>query len=596
MGCSLTLGLLTSSVWAQGGAPVYSLKSIAVPKPSDLNRYVRDEKALVVLGKALFWDVQLSSDNRVACASCHFHAGADHRRQNQLSSTKDPVALNWTLASGDFPFGTNFMAAGHRAGSSGMFPRQFVAVSHGGGPDSGADLDGDAYPNIHGLNLRQVTRRNAPSVINSVFNVRNFWDGRASDLFTGWTPFGDSDTRAQVLVETNGMLVAVKLRIEHASLASQAVGPPLDGGEMSYRGRTWPWLGRKMLSAQPLALQVVSPDDSVLGPYANATGRGLAPEHSYAALIRAAFRPEYWQNAWLVDENGVSLDSRLRDPRAPGFHQDEYNFPLFFGLAVQAYESTLISSDSPYDRYLDGQRDALTTVQQAGLEMFQRRACASCHVDPELTLATYSGVFGNAGYKGMGPDAGFFNTGVEPTANDIGAGGMDPFGMLLSRAARAKTGPASSLGGAFKTPSLRNVELTGPYFHTGSKSTLEQIVDFYTFGGDYGSVVLRRWGPDAYERVAMPALMKAFTDDRVRFERAPFDHPELCVAIGHVGDDKTSVAQPSAPRLSLDRWAAIPAVGAAGNRVPLQTFEELLSGVGNDGSRAHTLTEACNPK
>src|SRR5690349_9573813 len=62
-----------------------SLKTVSVPKP-DVSAYVQDDRLLVVLGKALFWDMQLGSDRRVACASCHFHAGADHRVQNQLSN------------------------------------------------------------------------------------------------------------------------------------------------------------------------------------------------------------------------------------------------------------------------------------------------------------------------------------------------------------------------------------------------------------------------------------------------------------------------------------------------------------------------------
>jgi hypothetical protein len=79
----------------------------------------------------------------------------------------------------------------------------------------------------------------------------------------------------------------------------------------------------------------------------------------------------------------------------------------------------------------------------------------------------------------------------------------------------------------------------------------------------------------------MVAFLKSLSDDRVRFERAPFDHPELCVPTGY-------------PDVSpLDRWAGIPAVGRNGNPVPLQTFEELLRGVGMDGSRAHTLTDRC---
>jgi hypothetical protein len=339
----------------------------------------------------------------------------------------------------------------------------------------------------------------------------------------------------------------------------------------------------------------VASDDSVLGAYAGAGGRGLAPEHTYLSLIHAAFQPEYWRSASLVDAGGVTLGLRLRGPGEAGLYQVEYNFPLFFGLAIQAYESTLISDDAPYDRYLDGQTAALTSNQQIGLEMFQRRACSSCHVDPELTLATYSGVFGNAGFPGLGPDAGFFFTGVEPAANDVGIGGEDPFGRPLSRIVQASPGEAASMRALFKTPSLRNVELTGPYFHNGSKATLEQIVDFYTIGGDYFSTALRGWGPDPSERIAMPALMKAFTDDRVRFERAPFDHPGLCVPIGHVVDGKGGAdGQPSSSHTAQERRALIAPVGAGGNRVPLQTFEELLLGIGDDGSRAHTLTESCD--
>ena len=596
IGRYLAIAALSAPVLAQGVSTVTSLKTITIPKPPDLARYVRDEKALVVLGKALFWDTQLSSDNRVACATCHFHAGADHRRQNQLATNKEPVALNWTLASGDFPFGGAFMAAGHRAGSAGMFPRVFAGTGVAGASDSARDEDEDLAPGINGLHLRQVTRRNSPTVINAVYNFRNFWDGRASDEFTGWTPFGAADDRPNVLVDTDQGLVATKVRIARSSLASQAVGPPLDAGEMSYQGRTWPRLGRKMQGALPLALQQVSPDDSVLGVYANDTVPGLRPAHSYLSLIRAAFQPEFWRSMDRVDEKGGRVSATALGAADASFSQSEFNFPLFFGLAIQAYESTLISDDAPYDRYLDGQRTALTPLQLVGLEMFQRRACASCHVDPELTLATYSGVFGNFGFPGMGPDAGYMYTGVEPSTHDIGIGGKDAMGTVLARSATATRG-AAAFTGALKTPTLRNVELTGPYFHTGSKASLEQIVDFYTFGGDYFNGVLRRWGPDASERLAMPAFMKAFTDDRVRFERAPFDHPELCVPIGHVDDGKGGViADARDGRRAAERWALVPAIGAAGSRVPLQTFDELLAGTGSDGSRAHTLTETCNAK
>jgi cytochrome c peroxidase len=67
-----------------------------------LDSYVQDQTALVVLGKALFWDMQAGSDGRTACASCHFHAGADHRVQNQLSGPD--AVMNQVLTTPDFRF------------------------------------------------------------------------------------------------------------------------------------------------------------------------------------------------------------------------------------------------------------------------------------------------------------------------------------------------------------------------------------------------------------------------------------------------------------------------------------------------------------
>ena len=60
-----------------GGNPG-PLSSVAVPIPPDLTTYVANSSSLVQLGKALFWDMQVGNDGKQACASCHFHAGADH--------------------------------------------------------------------------------------------------------------------------------------------------------------------------------------------------------------------------------------------------------------------------------------------------------------------------------------------------------------------------------------------------------------------------------------------------------------------------------------------------------------------------------------
>ena len=62
-----------------------SEKALVVPEPPNLADFVADKQAAIVLGKAMFWDQQASSDNAMACASCHFHAGADDRVKNQVN-------------------------------------------------------------------------------------------------------------------------------------------------------------------------------------------------------------------------------------------------------------------------------------------------------------------------------------------------------------------------------------------------------------------------------------------------------------------------------------------------------------------------------
>src|SRR5205823_10930475 len=92
-----------------------SLKRVPIPQPGNLTKYVRDQNTLVILGKAFFWDMQTGSDGRQACASCHFHAGADHRVQNQLSKTSDLLPLNHVLALDEFPFHALANAADNRS-------------------------------------------------------------------------------------------------------------------------------------------------------------------------------------------------------------------------------------------------------------------------------------------------------------------------------------------------------------------------------------------------------------------------------------------------------------------------------------------------
>ena len=366
LGFVLALGLAVSA------QPLRSLKTLAVPATPGLNAFVRDQDAVVALGKAFFWDMQAGSDGRTSCATCHFHAGADHRSQNQIADPNNAFPANLRLTMDVFPLrqladpgnraSTVLRDSAMRVGSAGTFRRLFKGVVPGEAAELGEEaLDHPEFM-VGGLHVRRVTARNSPSVINAAYYQRGFWDGRAARIFNGFTPSGVAGDAPGALVLRDGRLVREAVRLDAASLASQAVGPILDHLEMSYGGRRWLDLGRKMFSLRPLGLQRVAADDGVLGRYSRGGERGLVI--GYLELVRAAFQPAYWEATELVEG---------------GYSQADVNFPLFWGLALQAYQSTLISNDSPLDRFLDGDTAALTAQEREGMQLFQTTGrCTTC--------------------------------------------------------------------------------------------------------------------------------------------------------------------------------------------------------------------------
>ncbi|WP_458646418.1 hypothetical protein [Nostoc sphaeroides] len=178
-------------------------------------------------------------------------------------------------------------------------------------------------------------------------------------------------------------------------------------------------------------------------------------------------------------------------------------------------------------------------------------------------------------------DNGFFNIGVRPVTDDPGLGGNDPvqnnplsearlaqlgkFQLLLGEKPPVLNPPLNSsetvfADGAFKAPGLRNVELTAPYFHNGGQATLEQVVDFYNRGGDFGVLPPLKLSPE--EKQQLVAFLKGLTDERVRYEKAPFDHPQLFVPNGHPGN-QTFVSDDGTGK-ATDSFLEIPAVGRNG--------------------------------
>jgi cytochrome c peroxidase len=193
-------------------------------------------------------------------------------------------------------------------------------------------------------------------------------------------------------------------------------------------------------------------------------------------------------------------------------------------------EAMLIPDQTPLDRFLAGNSGALTAQQQRSLDRFQGKGhCTRCHTGAVLSDATLGAFQAGDALNHDGGDQGFHNLGVRPTAEDLGRGGGVDGGAVFS----VSGSPFDR--GAFKTPGLRNVKLTAPYFHNGSKATLADVVAFYARGGDVAnperSKDIDPRSLDAGDQAALvDFLSNGLTDCRVENQRAPFDHPALPIA------------------------------------------------------------------
>ena len=552
-----------------------------IPEPVGLDQFIQDEAALLKLGKALFWDMQVGSDGIQSCASCHFHAGVDNRIKNEVSpgilaTPKDNTfqlgGPNYTLLSTDFPLSTD----------SNM---NDVISSQGVFAVEATDPDGFQI-NVNGENIkvRRVEPRNTPTIFNAVFNRLQFWDGRAKDQFNGANPSGANPPGNYPVVYRAPVRNAAwepfdviqNGNLNDISLASIAVGPVVSVFEMTSEEREFPDVqlvlkknGHKLKAVRPLAKQIVSPSDSVLGDSSRFPKLGLQ-DHDYAAIIQQAFKREWWDS------------NRKQD----GYTLIEQNFSLYWGLAIREYLATLkadsgINAHTPFDRYQAGDETALTPQEISGLQIFTDNVangggnCSTCHVIPEFTRASVRRTLAQENLNGLAKNAtvganGFFtNYGVRRPGDDPGAGDPNTF-----------PNPTTTPINTFKTPTLRNIALTAPYFHTGRFLTLEQLVDFYNDGRNDG--VAQRANPlgltQQQKEDLIVFLRCGLTDERVLYDKAPFDHPQLFVPNGHPGDEN-SVTENKKSGNATDDLMEIPAVGANGAAAPISSdnFDVKLS-------------------
>jgi parallel beta-helix repeat protein len=322
----------------------------------------------VELGRLLFFDPILSDDNTLSCAHCHHP---------------------------------------HLGFSDGL-PRSLGR----GGKGAGRERTG-------GIELT----RGAPSLWNTVYNHRQFWDGRAAHL----------EEQARMVITTP-----------------------------------------EEVNADPAELV-----------------RELKAIPEYRALFDKAFG----------GTNGESIT----------FKNVTY--------AIAAFQRTLVSFNSRFDRYAAGDGSALSPQEKRGLKLFlsPKTRCNECHGIP---------VFADRNFKVIGV----------PNPKDGPADVAKP---------EAERGRGGGPNGAFKIPTLRNIALTAPYMHNGVFETLEEVLDFYAGGGGRGLGLdvplqddkIRKFTLTPQEKADLIAFLLALTDESAA--------PEIPVRV----PSGLPVVQPQAPRV-----------------------------------------------
>lgn len=153
--------------------------------------------------------------------------------------------------------------------------------------------------------------------------------------------------------------------------------------------------------------------------------------------------------------------------------------------AIASFERTVVSRNSPFDRWVRGDAAALSAQQVEGFKVFVGKGnCMACHSGPNFT------------------DNGFHNV------------GLSSFGMAEPDMGRFAQKPVNAMKGAFKTPTVREVTRTAPYFHDGSAKTLMAVVEHYDSGGAVKtnlSPVIRPLGLSLQEKQALVAFLESLS-------------------------------------------------------------------------------------
>lgn len=182
--------------------------------------------------------------------------------------------------------------------------------------------------------------------------------------------------------------------------------------------------------------------------------------------------------AEMIDK--LSSNSAYRSDFQNAFETDSISSDLVF-VAIAQFQSTLISANSKYDKYVHGEV-SFSSEEKSGLDLFESN-CASCHKPPLFT------------------DYSFVNNGLDYTFNDAG---------------RALVSQKSADSGKFKVPTLRNIALTNPYMHNGRFMSLDEVINHYSEGvkenGYLGPRLNRNLNLSDQEKADLITFLQTLTD------------------------------------------------------------------------------------
>ncbi len=187
------------------------------------------------------------------------------------------------------------------------------------------------------------------------------------------------------------------------------------------------------------------------------------------------------------------------------------------GKAVEAYQRLLITPDAPFDRYVAGDENAISPEAKHGLKIFiGKGGCVDCHNTPRFT----DNMFHNIGVpSGLVEDKGRFQGIPKLLANMFNSAGIYSDSKAASEEMLDVMEAKPEDQGAFRTPTLRNVALTAPYFHTGEFSTLLSVIEFKNAGGyttafpGMAAVPIAPLGLSEQEQSDLVELLKTLTGE-----------------------------------------------------------------------------------